>query len=49
MKEGGKILRGGFDSGVWVVSQPLYRRAPCLLGGVLGRITKNILRMKIKN
>ena len=49
MKEGGRILKGGFDSGVWVVSQLLYRGVPCLLGGVLGRITKNIMRMKIKN
>ena len=49
MKEGGRILRKGFDSGVWVVNEPLYKGVPCLLGGVLGRITKNIMRMKIKN
>ena len=49
MKEGGRILGGGFDGGIWVVSQLLYKGVPCLLGGVLRRITKNIMRMKIKN
>ena len=43
VKEGGRILGGGFDSGVWVVNQPLYRGVPCLLCGVLGRITINIM------
>ena len=48
VKEGGRILGGGFDGGVWVVSQLLYKGVPCWLGGILGRITKNIMRMKIK-
>ena len=49
VKEGGRILGGKFDSGVWIVSQPMYKGVPCLLGGVLGRITMNIMRIKIKN
>ena len=49
VKEGGRILGGKCDSGVWIVNQLMYRGVPCLLGGVLRRITTNIMRIKIKN
>ena len=37
VKEGGRILGGKFDSGVWIVNQLMYRGVPCLLGGGFGK------------
>ena len=45
VKEGGRILEGKCDSGVWIFNQLMYRGVPCLLGGVLRRITMNIMRI----